>query len=636
MIKKTNLRKTKKHSHSIKRLFMLSKKIILRFEKLRFEKSFSIAFAFSILIGFSSFSENAIKLSYDNSSWTSVMSGKAVLAPEKTSYGFVVLTDGKTISAYSENGKELWNYNFLNRKNGFISVMQNDFVLFIQNSEISLLNPSGNILWGKNIGFHVTEKPVQGKDGRIIVSGKNEIACLGMNGIEKWRMKTPPLKKMPIQILDDGTFVALLENPSDGKTNGLRFSPFGEAIETITFASIVSASYSCESGILLGFIDGGIGLVQTDGKKGGKGKTLTKWAMPSFDSAFKGANLSKGMRFVKLNGNEIASLMCNDSGKVKAIFFDSETGKIENIFHIPEIDFEKITCESEVYGRNGLFLSDEKNALITDYSGKYVYIANLPEKKSRAFGWNYVFYSGKNHLVITGTNWTLLGFRTVMIIEKKSMDSKAKMKNYSYEEFLNGGKSSVNTYSFFVPNEMTSEERFKLITEGDYGNREIQISLEIFTLCDAYISKLNTAASISRYNDTEDFTKDVSSLEKVFSLLPYFGTNDFSRLIARLLKTEKNDVLLNSLIRIAGICAYDPENAMLDSLSYLAKTVPLKNTTLLVLLSNSVFEICRFMGRPSLYAYGMEIQKTLLYPQYSSEVREAARTNLSKIARLKM
>lgn len=88
------------------------------------------------------------------------------------------------------------------------------------------------------------------------------------------------------------------------------------------------------------------------------------------------------------------------------------------------------------------------------------------------------------------------------------------------------------------------------------------------------------------------------------------------------------------MIQAAGTCAYDPENLMLDALNAKIKSIPARNSRLLVSLSDSVFEICRFMGRPALYSYGMEIQKTFLYPQYPSEVRETARKNLSETARL--
>ena len=60
------------------------------------------------------------------------------------------------------------------------------------------------------------------------------------------------------------------------------------------------------------------------------------------------------------------------------------------------------------------------------------------------------------------------------------------------------------------------------------------------------------------------------------------------------------------------------------------------DTSDLIFVCDSVYEICRFMGRPALYSKGMEILTQLLYPQYDSKVREYARNTLTKIARLKI
>lgn len=584
----------------------------------------------------------SISLSHENASWTSVMNGKAILKPENTSYGFAVLTDGRTLNGFSENGKELWTARTKSRNPGFISVLEKDFIVLVSDkSNVSLINPSGNLLWTKNIGFPVTEKATIGKDGRIIIQGKNNIACLGVNGIEKWRMKTPSLKEIRIQELDDGTLVAFLEKPQDKRTAGIRFTPFGEALETITFTSLVSDAYSSEHGIVLSFLSGGIGLVSA----GGKEKTFTEWAIPSEDSAFSGALPSKGITLAPLDGDISSALMENTGGKVKIIFFENRTGKIHNIFHIPEISFSRLTCVSKVSGTEAIFLSDEKNALIVNPEGKHLYEARLPGKEG-INGWNYVFCTDQNHLVMTGNSWTLNAFRTTMNVKKKNAKS-GKKPPYPYRNFFSQGKNSssadflssqnsfgsINFTDFFSRN-IYSEETKKLLVSGNYGNQETDLSARIFRFTEEYLKAKSTEASYPRFKEQDGFRTDEKNLAGTFSLLPYFGTDEPPRIIARLIKAETNETVLNTLIQAAGTCAYDPENLMLDALSAKIKSIPARNSRLLVSLSDSVFEICRFMGRPALYSYGMEIQKTFLYPQYPSEVRETARKNLSETARL--
>ncbi len=600
------------------------------------------AFLISVLIllygAYGAGAQEKIRLSYDNAGWTSVMSGRAISAPEKTSYGFVVLTDGKLLEAYSEGGKSLWDLPIGTRKPLYISVLSSDFIVLVSDgSTVSLVNPSGRLLWSRDMGFTVTEKPCVGRDSRILVQGKNTIACLGVNGIEKWRLSTPDLKKSPIQSLDDGTFVAHLESKKEARSEGFRFSPYGEALETITFASSLSSSLSTKYGMLVSFLSGGIGLVSVEGKQDGSGKTETKWAIPSDDGAFRESITSSGINLVPLTEETSAALIKNISGNVKALFFENRTGKIIDIFHITEIKFDGISCVSGTYGQEGLFISDSDTALALDVHGKKLYTALLPQKNARGTGWNHVFYTGENHIVIAGNSWTLNAFRTLSRIGKKTEAKKKTCGNYSYDNFLKVREGeNLFAYSRAVPRDAVSRNRMEELSGGGYGQREMQFSREIFALCEAYIQEKNTSASVARFSYGEKFSDDAAALETVFSSMSLFGTDDFPRALARLIKAEDSDVLLKSLVLASGRTGYDPESLMLDALNSRLAVIPARNSAVLVPLSNAVFEICAFMGRPAFFSYGMEIQKKLLYPQYPGEVREAARNNLSKIARLKM
>ena len=340
---------------------------------------FLFIFTLFTLLNFSLSAQDKIKLSFDNASWTSVMSGKAVQSPQLTSYGFVVLTDGKLLSAYSENGKHLWDYPVFSKKTSYISVLSSDFILLVnENSFLSLINPSGKLLWSQNLGFPVIAKPEKGRDSRIFVQGKKQIACLGVNGLLKWKIQTPPLKNIGIKSLEDGSLLAFLEGPSDEKSRGLRFTPFGEIIETISFAGPVSDAMETDNGILLSFLCGGLGLVGVE-----KNAVITKWAFPSDDSCFRECLPEKGSAFVQTSDTEAALILCNSAKNIKLIFFDSKKGQVKNIFHVPDISFDRLTCYSKTYGQEGVFLSDDKNALITNEKGKTSYQVILPQETQR-------------------------------------------------------------------------------------------------------------------------------------------------------------------------------------------------------------------------------------------------------------
>ena len=602
----------------------------------------TIRMSVPFLVLFLSFSplfhaQESIKLSYENASWTNVMSGKAILKPEQTSYGFVVLTDGKLFTGYSESGKKLWDHAVKTKNPNFISVLSGDFAILVADlSNVSLVNPSGLTLWSKDVGFEITGKPVTGKDGRILVQGKEEIACIGVNGIQKWSMKTPKLKNIPIQELDDGTLVAFLEESHDGKDNGLRFSPFGFSIETITFAARISDAKSTAHGLLLSFLDGGIGLVSAKKDKDGRSSTVTKWAIPSDDGAFSQTIPSRGIMLVPLE-KSMAALLKNSSGNVKIILFGEENGIVENIFHVPEISFDNLTCASRIYGKEGIFLSDGKNATVTDTAGKCIYTATLPSKENKISGWNYLFYTKENHIVLTGFSWTLNAFRTIVSVGRKKTETGKKKNLFSYENLLKLKETRL-LFSYIpeIPRDIVSEERLKALLEGNYGSKEMRYSEEIFSICQGYMEKSATVSITNGYENPSSFYTDFPSLSFVFKELSTLGTDDSARLIANLIKNETNDALLKTLVNAAGDCGYDPENLMLDAIRLKMSSIYEKKSAVLVSMSDSVLKICRFMGRPSFFAYGMEIQKTLLSPKYPSVVREEARKNLSKIAELKI
>ena len=105
------------------------------------------------------------KLGTENSSWTSVISGKALCAPKKTSYGFAVLTDGKMISACTDKGTKLWEKGIPGRPEPYLTVFSSDFLLTVSDKKsLSLINPSGLTLWTVQVPFAITEEPFIGRD----------------------------------------------------------------------------------------------------------------------------------------------------------------------------------------------------------------------------------------------------------------------------------------------------------------------------------------------------------------------------------------------------------------------------------------------------------------------------------------
>ena len=601
-------------------------------------KRLALLYVAFILTLSAAFSAEQTSLSADNADWTCVIGGEAVTSPVQTSYGFVVLTDGKMISACTENGTKLWEKPVPGRPDPFLTVISKDFLVTVSDKKtVSLINPSGVVLWSKKLPYQVTESALPGKDARFFVKGKKNISCFGINGVCKWSIETPPLSSIPLVTLNDGTVLAVLLNSENGKSSGIRISPFGTVLETISFAGIVSGAMTCDYGVLLAFSSGGFGLCAVNEKEK---LTETKWAVPSNDYALQSASPSKGTEFVPVS-QSLSALLLSSSGKsVKVILFENRTGKIVNIFYADALDFLRLSAAKGALGGEGIFLSDDRTGRVYDTAGNIVWSAALPSASSRAGNWNFLSYTKNNVIVICSKSWVMNGFRTVQRLSGKKNVSSVQKKSGNpvrYENFYIIDTAQFNRYfSESLGEDILGKNRISVLQKGMYGPDEINFSSKLFSVCKAYSQFLSSASSGARTEEKSIFYRDTIGLQETVMQLSLLGTDEVPELIASLIQTEKNMQNLAFLMKAAGQCAYDPDGRMLRAIEKRLLTLPPRNTTVLVALSDAAYEICRFMGRPAFFSHCMEIQKSLLSNQYDNTVHEAVRKNLSKTAALNM
>jgi len=180
---------------------------------------------------------------------------------------------------------------------------------------------------------------------------------------------------------------------------------------------------------------------------------------------------------------------------------------------------------------------------------------------------------------------------------------------------------------------LTGTERRAALESGMYGQLEKAWASELKSACEAYRSARASAQTTTRTKRSV-FIEDVAGTDAMFKQLSRYGTSTESEIIARLIEAEGVGVHLPTLIAQAGECAYDPAGSMLDSLDKAFRSIPSQNTRLLQILCDTVFSICRFMGRPAFYRHGKDILARLLYPQYDAKLRAYAAQTLQKIAAL--
>ncbi len=605
-------------------------------KRIRFFEFFLLFFAI-----FFSFSENYISnpdssqnllrekllLKKENAKFSTVLSGKALCPPQETSYGFCILTDAKTLTAISSSGKILWEKIVQGVPEPYLTVLNDDFILQVSGKKIlNFINPSGKQIWKKVLPFNILEKPFCGRDGRIFVRGKKNIACLGLNGILKWKVQTNEQSEIFPQELNDGTILFFLKEIENGCSKAIRVSPFGEIIATFTFSGIVKSAFSCDEGVLLSFENGGLGLCSVEDNS-----TITKWAHASSENIFFNTKNYKSATFIPLSKTKTALALPYITG-TRFIFFENKTGNLTSIFETSEIDITQKTYAGKTENEEGLFVSDKKNAIIFTPTGRILYSVSLPENQNGK-KWNYISCSSKNTLLLCETSWLFMGWKTL-----QSSPSAKKFKTQNKKDYSSFYTINTKIFDDYANNFSKIETKYadsareNLLLEGNYGILEENWASIILSSYKSYYNFNFQKTSKSSRSQQNIFEIDAKGTQTLINQLALLGTNDFNKEISKLLSVSDDYSKTTLLVRACKIFPYDPDFLILNQLEKIVLKSPVSNSTLLEEIADAVFEICNFMGRRALYSHGKEILTTLLFPKYDIKVREKARKNLFKIA----
>ena len=564
--------------------------------------------------------------STEEPNWTLTLNGKIIAPPQATSYGFAVLTDGRTVYASSDDGTVLWQKELGGRISPYLTVLDGDFLLTVfRGNTLTLLNPEGLPLWSVRVPFTLAASPFIGRDARIFVRGKTDIACYGIKGVCKWHIRTEEQDTKSIQELPDGSVVVLLSKPDNGRTAALRISPFGEVMEKFAFTGIVASCVSSpQGGILVTLKSGGAGLCALDGKN----KTTTKWALSRTQEGLP-LPANDGSFFIPYSATR-AALVQPAGGDAAVTFYKLSDGEAATHYRVSGIDVSRISYVNPFL--RGMAFADADGAVFCTERESVVWSVRLPDMNGASDPWDYLLYTESGYLIVCKKSWTISGFRVVQNVGGGQLQ---KQDRGNYTAFFAQETPLYDMYDIEgkLDTGLTGSERQAALDGGMYGPLEKSWMSELRSACDAYRSTITNASAGGRAKRSV-FIEDVAGTDAMFKQLSRFGTSTESEIIARLIDAEGIGVHLPTLIVQAGECAYDPAGSMLDSLDKAFRTIPAQNTRLLQTMCDTVFSICRFMGRPAFYRHGKDILARLLYPEYDAKVRAYAAQTLQKIASL--
>ncbi len=558
---------------------------------------------------FSLFSEQLTKF---NTSWTSIITGKPVSNPIATSYGFIVSTDAKNIVAVSNNGNILWDKQIKKWSSTIrLSVVQNDFFTITnsRNSDLSLYNPSGVEIWKIKAPFSITKNITPGRDGRFFARNSTNIACLGMNGICKWSIKTPTQADSEIQTLQDGSLIVFLSELVDGKTKALRISPFGEILEEIIFSGKVTSSNTCIDGILLCFSDGNSGLFSLVNNR-----STNRWVI-------KNNNVLESFFSVSNNSNDVVYYSTDNTTSTISII-DSKNGGILNSFTTRLLGVKSIDCTEE-----GIFIADNQDFYFFSKEGKELWNGSISQKDSSNI--LFSFFTTDNMLVFLNKDWSISSYK----INQTSTKKRKTLLKSTYNSFYDFNSSYISNYISPIDGVLKEKNTYELLQKGFYNSYEKELTSLTNNACQEYLNSLRRTTSNYR-EEPSTFESDIIGLNNMISLLPLFGTDLYPHFIAEFLKREKNSYIKKTLLTSIIQNGFDPDEEMIKSLEIVVQNKSIKDDSTLTMICDSIYSICLFMGRPAFNDYGKSILTNFLYPPYGSTVRNYARETLKKIGEL--
>ena len=572
-----------------------------------------------------------ITLSMYNANWNSIFGGEAIAPPKETSNGFMVLTDGKTLSSCSETGMVRWEKELQSRSTPLFSVFPDDFIAVVSDEKtVSLLNLSGITLWTKEVDFAITEEPKQGRDGRIFVRGEKNIACFGINGICKWSIQTDALKSIPLVELNDGSLFLVLENNSNSeenvKSSALIVSPFGKKMRVLDFSETIYTAFSCEQGVVLGFTNGEFALFSVIAQSVKK-----VWSVPLEKIGLKEEKQLKGMTLFPLQNTLSAIILQGVSFPTTVVIFENSAGNIKSTFQ-STIPLAELLCYSRAMAGNALFLCNRSVAKILDFSGKILWSAKLPPLESKKTAWNYVAYTKKDFLLLCSKSWMISAYRTVQANTKNLQNQRGKNPYPSYENFYDDISASyVGLFSESLMAEITDSTREKILENGFYAEKEKDFSSTIFSALNAY--KTLVSSEVSRSPKKNSLVHDKEGFRCILNQGCLLGTKKMSDLLSEILSYQNDYDILLLLTRAAGKTGYDPNEKMFSALEASLLKIPMQNSQNIIAISDAIYEICQFMGKKELYPRCVKLFSSLISNKYDKSVNESARKNLLKLAK---
>ena len=542
-------------------------------------------------------SKSKISLS-DFPSWYTVLGGQAVAKPVKTSYGFAVVSDGRLLTACSEKGDILWQKGLKQKSSPyFISGYSDTLYLVSQSGILSMFNPTGMLLWEHKLNEYPVENLILGKDGRLFVRGLNTLTCFSMTGKIKWSKNIGQNSDIPTTEFSDGSLLVILKKEINGCSTAVRISPYGKILEEITFTGKVTCAKNSDNGILVGFSNGEVGYINLV-----ENKAKTSWSVSpqTFGN-------SSSVYPIKLFSSKNSFYVCFSNKKISCV----QSGKISweintdvNLNQIQDFHSDNLTCYF-ISGTNTICVS-RKGVL------QKIYTYNHGNS-------TYPFFLEPGFLVFSTPDWCINAYRIVQTTEK-----------YKAKAVI---PQSYDDKDYKIQTNYPFDECISLLLKNDTSEFERDIlkilSYEVQDLMSYYYLPKEKQ---DRTRSAKGLLNTIKSLE----ICGNTGLGSYTSLLSLVIEEERDLSVVTAAIKSAGNLCYD-DGKIISAMERLSRKPEFKGDVLLQKeFCNTLYQICRFMGKPVLLNKGKELLVYLLTGTTNDEIKKFTRETMEKIIALQM
>lgn len=571
---------------------------------------------FFLLLILSSTNRTIYSQNTEKAEWQSSLGGNALVSPKRTSYGFISLIDGGLISATTGSGTVIWRKSIKGNLSPFFNVTDENFIYIITDdaTKLSLYNPDGYFLWSTPLHEPAIADPVLGRDGRVFIIGETSISCYGSHGTRKWLTLVPKGNGLPLTEINDGSLLYILLELKNNASIALRISPYGELLERIEFIDRISTLSSFNDGVILGFEKGTVAVCSVINNI-----TETRWFVSS-------KNENNNPPYIILPGYDSFCVLFSNSNiaeysiKTQSIIWDTFDQNIkigQKIF--AAFDYDRYVFASENY-------TVAYQTAQTGLGGTILWQKQFYPRENTFFP----IITPSAYLVLLSKNWIISGYNLTDLNQtdknvsvspqiRTKPPTSQQNKPDKYTGFREKTKTPIVSYTNFTKMD-------KNITLGNYGTLEAEYKLIIQN----YITNYEIEYMDSRY-----YFSNFAEKVKILDIAPKLETSDYDSLIQLMLSNETDASLLTTILAAAKNIAYDPDEIMLKAIENLFNT---KKTILappvLIELSEAVYAICRYMGRPAFTKRGKEILSKMLHPNTEITVRANAQDVLVRFTKL--